>query len=221
MTLLVSWPDGERYLCSLQFLLVSLLLSLVSALPFSRTEGVLTHRIFLHIGPLDFHRGIYIPSSRLLCALFSAIDTAFRLALISLDLAESRIFHVAPSALGRRTLLISFWSVQQWTLYAARSLPTRCISTTSGPGPVKLLGFWDQWSSTMPSFPGRSRVATTTVQFRFTVLQYALAYGGYLHIIINLILMHPNMLNIQIRNPTTYWLQINQHLGPILSLPRR
>ena len=41
---LMSWPDGERYLCTLQFLVVSLLLSLVSTILFSRTGGVLSHQ---------------------------------------------------------------------------------------------------------------------------------------------------------------------------------
>ena len=36
----MSWPDGERYLRPPQSLVVSILLSLVSALLFSRTEGV-------------------------------------------------------------------------------------------------------------------------------------------------------------------------------------
>ena len=39
---LMSWPDGERYLRSLQSLVVSLL-SLVSTLLFSRTGGVVSH----------------------------------------------------------------------------------------------------------------------------------------------------------------------------------
>ena len=49
-TRLISLPDGERYSCSLQCLVVSLLLSLVSTLLFSRTGGIpsylnsLTHR---------------------------------------------------------------------------------------------------------------------------------------------------------------------------------
>ena len=42
-TRLMSWPDGQRYLRSLQSLVVSLLLSLVSTLVFSRTGGVLSH----------------------------------------------------------------------------------------------------------------------------------------------------------------------------------
>ena len=43
-TWLISWPDRERCLRPLQSLVVSLLLSLVSTLLFSRTGGVLSHR---------------------------------------------------------------------------------------------------------------------------------------------------------------------------------
>ena len=43
-TRLMSWPDGERYLRPPLSLVVSLLLSLVSTLVFSRTGGVLSHR---------------------------------------------------------------------------------------------------------------------------------------------------------------------------------
>ena len=42
-TRLMSWPDGERYLRPLQSFAVSLLLSLVSTLVFSRTGGVMPH----------------------------------------------------------------------------------------------------------------------------------------------------------------------------------
>ena len=40
---LMSWPDGERYSCTLQSLVVSLLLSLVFTFLFSRTGGALSH----------------------------------------------------------------------------------------------------------------------------------------------------------------------------------
>ena len=43
VTRLMSWPDRERYLRPLQSLVVSLLLSLVSTLVFSRTGGILPH----------------------------------------------------------------------------------------------------------------------------------------------------------------------------------
>ena len=42
-TRLMSWPDGERYMCPPQPLVVSLLLSLVFTLLLSRTGGVLSH----------------------------------------------------------------------------------------------------------------------------------------------------------------------------------
>ena len=42
-TRLMRWPDGERFLRPLQSFAVSLLLSLVSTLLFSRTGGVLSH----------------------------------------------------------------------------------------------------------------------------------------------------------------------------------
>ena len=42
-TRLMSWPDGERYLSFLQFHVVSLLLSFVFTLLFSRTGAVLHH----------------------------------------------------------------------------------------------------------------------------------------------------------------------------------
>ena len=50
-TRLISWPDGECYSCQQQSLTVSLLLSLVSTLLFSRTGGILSHRNSL---PLRF-----------------------------------------------------------------------------------------------------------------------------------------------------------------------
>ena len=78
-TRLMSWPDGERYLRPLQSLVVSLLLSLVSTLVFSRTGGVLSHRNSLT------HRFPRLPP-RNLCSLVMlavsslvlvATDTAF------------------------------------------------------------------------------------------------------------------------------------------------
>ena len=78
-TRLISWPDGERYLRPPQSLVVSLLLSLVSTLLFSRTGGVLSHRSIL------IHRFPRFPP-RNLCSLvmlavsslvYAATDTAF------------------------------------------------------------------------------------------------------------------------------------------------
>ena len=76
---LTSWPDGKRCLRPPQSLLVSLLLSLVSTLVFSRTGGVLSHQNSLT------HRFPRFPP-RNLCSLvtlavfsivYAATDTAY------------------------------------------------------------------------------------------------------------------------------------------------
>ena len=78
-TRLMSWPDGERYLFPQQSLVVSLLLSLVSTLLFSWTDGVLSYQNF------STHRFPQFPP-RNLCSLvmfavfslvYAATDTAF------------------------------------------------------------------------------------------------------------------------------------------------
>ena len=78
-TRLMSWPDGERYLIPLQSLVVSLLLSLVFTLLFSRTGDVPSHqnfstRRFPRFPPRNL-------CSRVMLAVFSlvfaATDTAF------------------------------------------------------------------------------------------------------------------------------------------------
>ena len=74
--------------------------------------------------------------------IFAATDTAFYKVLISLGLAESRILRAAPVDTRPRTPLISFCTVQLRTLCAAHSLATLCLSTTSGPNPRELAGFW-------------------------------------------------------------------------------
>ena len=78
-TRLMSWPDREHYSCPLQSLVVSLLLTLVSTLVFSRTGGVLSHQ------SSSIHKFPRFPL-RNLCSLvmlavfslvFAATDTAF------------------------------------------------------------------------------------------------------------------------------------------------
>ena len=79
MTRQMSWPDRVRYLRSLQSLVVSVLLSLVSTLILSRIGGILSH------GSSLTHRSPRFPP-RNLCSLamlavsslvFAATDTAF------------------------------------------------------------------------------------------------------------------------------------------------
>ena len=78
-TRLMTWPDGERYLHPPQSLVVSLLLSLVSTLVFSRTGGVLslpnilTHR-FPRFPPRNLCSLVMLAVFSLV---FAAMDTAF------------------------------------------------------------------------------------------------------------------------------------------------
>ena len=159
-TRLMSRPDGERYLRPPQSLVVSLLLSLVSTLVFSRTGGVLSHRSSLT------HRFPQFPP-RNLCSLvmlavsslvFAATDTAFYWVLISLELAESRILPAAPVDTRPRTALISFCTVQIGLLVPLTlwrlSVSLRPLFQTLGSFPAS----GAPWSSAMPPFLGRGRV---------------------------------------------------------------
>ena len=78
-TRLMSWSDGERYLRPQQSLVVSLLLSLVSALFFSRTGGVLSHLNSLtHRFPRYPSRSLcFYVMLAVLSLVFAATDTAF------------------------------------------------------------------------------------------------------------------------------------------------
>ena len=64
---------------------------------------------------------------------------------ISLGLAESRILPAAPAYkyTRPRTPLISFCTVQLWTLCAVHSLVTLCLFTISALSFKELPGFWD------------------------------------------------------------------------------
>ena len=78
-TRLMSWPDGERYLRPPLSLVVSLLLSLVSTLVFSRTGGVLSLRsILTHMFPQFPLRSLCSLVMLAVSSLvFAATDTAF------------------------------------------------------------------------------------------------------------------------------------------------
>ena len=149
----------------LQSLVVSLLLSPVSTLVFSRTEGVLSHLTS------STHRFPRFPP-RNLCSLvtlavfslvYAAKDTAFCKALISLRLSESRILPAAPANTRPRKLLISFCTIQLRTLCAAHCLATLCLLRPL----VQALGSCpasgDPWSSAIPPSLRRGRVTTTTI----------------------------------------------------------
>ena len=69
---------------------------------------------------------------------FAAMDTVFCEALISLELAESGILYQCLRSSGPRHLS-SHSVLPRYKLFAPHAL---CVSTTSGPGPGELPGFW-------------------------------------------------------------------------------
>ena len=137
-TRLMSWSDRERYLRPMQSLVVSLLLSLVFTLLFSRTGGVRSHR---NSSTCRFPRF----SPRVLCSLvmlamfslvYAATDTAFCYAPSFQDWQNQESF------LQRLRTLISGHLSSHSALFSYGLFAPLCLSTSSGPGPGKLLGFW-------------------------------------------------------------------------------
>ena len=108
----MSWPDAECY----------------SYPPQSRVVSSLSHPLLSFLGLAHLysstHRTTRFPL-RNLCSLitlavislvFAATDTALCLVLISLGLAESRIFHATPADIRPGTPLILCCTVQLWNL---------------------------------------------------------------------------------------------------------
>ena len=152
---LMSWPDGERYSCLLQSLVVSLFLSLVSTLLFSWTGGVLSHRnSSTYKVPSIFTEELVLPRharcvlSRLRCNGHSQLLSSY---LSSIGKIENSSCSACRQS--SRTLLISFCTVQLRILCAARSLATLCLPTTSNPRPGKLSGFWGSMVSRHAPIP--------------------------------------------------------------------
>ena len=73
-TRLMSWPDGEHYLCPLQSLVVSLLFRIHSCL-FSDWRRTVSSKFIDTQVPFDFHRGTCAPLSRSLCSLSSSLQS--------------------------------------------------------------------------------------------------------------------------------------------------
>ena len=121
MTRLMSWPDGERYSCSLQSHVVTLFL--YPLFSFLRLEAYCLIEILRRPCSLDFHRGTDAPS-RLRCNGHS----------LSVSFYHSRIGRIenpSRSACGH----FSFHSaLSSYGLFAPLAL---CLSTSG-----ELPGFW-------------------------------------------------------------------------------
>ena len=164
-TPLMSWPDGERYLRPPQSPVVSLLLSLVSTLVFSRTGGVLSHQNSLT------HRFPRFPPRNLCplvisqCSLASTLQrTQPSVKLLSLQDWQNR----EPFLQRLRTfvpghLSSSHSALSSYGLFAPLTLWRLLVSLRplvqalrSCPASVA------SWSSAMPPSHGRGWVKTTT-----------------------------------------------------------
>ena len=164
-TRLISWPDGERYLCLQHAFEVSFVLSLVSTLLFSPTRGVLSH---LNSSTHRFPQF----SLRNLCS--DAMLAGHSLLLSSYLSRIGRIENPSCGACGHPSYDTSHLILhcpatdslrrRSWTIF--------CFSTTSSPGSGKLPGFWGPWSSAMPPSLGRGRVTTTTIKLKLGTQYY-------------------------------------------------
>ena len=154
-TRLMSWPDGERYSFPLQSLVVSLLLSLVSILLFSRTGGVLSH---LNSSTHRFHRFPTRCSFVTLAAfslVFAATDTAYcylsRIGIIKIFSCSAYGNLSSHSALSSYGL---FAPLTLWRLSVSLQPLVQALESCPASGAP--------WSSAMPPSLGRGRVTTTT-----------------------------------------------------------
>ena len=163
----MSCPDGERYLCPLQSLVVSLLLSRIHSRPISDWRRTVSSKFFDTQVPSISTEELVLPRhARCVLSRPRCNGHSLLLSSLSMGLAESKILPAAPADIRPRTPLISFCAVQLRTLYASHSLATLCLSTTSGPDPGELPGFWAPRSSTMPPSLGRGRVSNNNNRTR-------------------------------------------------------
>ena len=157
----MSWQDGERYPSRAQSLVVSLLLSLVSTLLFSRSGGILSHRNSL---THRFPRWSCAPSSCSLCPLSSSLQrTLPSVKLLSLKIG--RIENPSCSARGHPSHDTSHLILQCPAM--------DCLGCLLFGNFLSPCDFWSRplgscpasgapWSSAMPSSLGRGRATTTT-----------------------------------------------------------
>ena len=121
---LMSWPDEEHYLCPLQSLVVSLLLSLVSTLLLSCTGGVLSHLNFLT------RRFPQFPWRNLRSLIMLTVFSLSR---------ESFLQHLQTLVSGH---LSSHSAPSSYAFLGCLLFSDSWLPMASGPDPGELPGFW-------------------------------------------------------------------------------
>ena len=159
-TRLMSWPDGERYLLSLQSLVVSRIHSFL----FSDWRRTVSSKIFDTQIPLISTKKLVLPSSRSLCSLCLHCN-GHSLLLSSYLFRIGTIENSSCSACEHPSQDISFCTVQLRTLGTPLALWQRSVSLEPL---VQALGSCPAsgalWSSAIPSSLKKGWVATTTGQ---------------------------------------------------------
>ena len=157
-----------RYLCPLQSLVVSLLLSPISTLLFFWTEDVLSHLNFLTHRSLRCPLWNLAPSSCSLYPLLSSLQRTQPSIKLLLDKID-RIKNFLCSACGYPTQNNSHLILhcpELRTLCTARFMKILFLSTASGPDPWELPGFGALWSFALLPSLARGRITTATLEQR-------------------------------------------------------
>ena len=179
-TRLITWPDGERNLFPLQSLVVSLLLSLLSTLVFSRTGGILSHLNSSIHKILQFPRGTYVSTSCSLCFLSRSLQrTQPSVKLLSLENWQNqksfmqRMRTTVPEHFSFHSALSSyrlFASLALWQF----SVSLRPLVLVLGSCPAS----GASWSSVMPPSLARGRATTTTTAKLKLQMHYYVTKGA-------------------------------------------
>ena len=152
----MSWPYEEHCTCPLQSLVSSLLLSFISTVVFSRTGDVLSHlNSSTPQAPSVFTEELVLPRHAR-CVLSHLRCNGYSHLLSSYLSRIGRMENPSCCTYGHpfQDPLVSLCTVQLRTLYAAHSLATICLSTTSCPSPRNFPGFW---GSMVPPCPHPSK----------------------------------------------------------------
>ena len=172
----MSWPEGKRYLFPQQSLVVSLLLSLVSTLVFSRTRGILSHlNSSTHRFPRFPPRNLCFYVMLAVFSLSSSVQrTQYSVKLLSFQNWKNRksflqrLWTLVPGHLSSHSALSSyelFASLTLWQFSVSLRPLVQALGSCQASGSL--------WSSAMNPSLGRGRVATrTTAKLKLQMYYY-------------------------------------------------